>query len=90
MSDTAHSSIHLYCGEIDLVLRCTCGELVPVTVTANPGGSDYGELEVLANDEAGYSETGSCWACELSSAAEDAADSAMRDRKARLGGIFAL
>ena len=84
-----HSALKLFLGEIDMTINCTCGDIVQVTVTANPGGSDYDELEGMAYDAAGYSETGSCWACELSTASEDAADGAMRDRKANLEGSFA-
>ena len=84
-----HSALATFIGEHDLVINCTCGDVVQVTVTANQGGSDYDELEGMAYDAAGYGETGSCWACELSTAAEDAADGAMRDRKANLEGSFA-
>ena len=76
-------------GNCAVTVTCTCGDAVTVEVQAHDGGSDYAELIQLAYDEGGHSETGSCWACELSSAAEDRADSAMRDRKANLEGSFA-
>tara|TARA_R110000751_G_scaffold174541_1_gene280851 strand:- start:182 stop:442 length:261 start_codon:yes stop_codon:yes gene_type:complete len=76
-------------GNCAVTVTCTCGEVVTVIATANRGGSDYDEIKAIAYDEAGFSETGSCWACELSTAAEDAADGAMRDRKSNLEGSFA-
>jgi len=76
-------------GNCAVTVTCTCGEVVTVIATANRGGSDYDEIKAIAYDEAGYSETGSCWACELSTASEDAADGAMRDRKANMEGSFA-
>lgn len=75
--------------EVSLTVDCTCGDTVDVVVTANPGGSDYPELRDMAYDAAGFSETGSCWTCDLSSAAEDMADSEMRDKKAEMEGSFA-
>ena len=54
-----HSALATFIGEHDLVINCTCGDIVQVTVTANPGGSDYDELEGMAYDAAGYGETGS-------------------------------
>ena len=78
-----------FSGNCAVTVTCTCGDAVTVIATANRGGSDYDEIKAIAYDEAGYSETGSCWACELSTAAEDAADGAMRDRKSNLEGSFA-
>ena len=78
-----------FSGNCAVTVTCTCGEVVTVIATANRGGSDYDEIKAIAYDEAGFSETGSCWACELSTAAEDAADGAMRDRKSNLEGSFA-
>jgi hypothetical protein len=82
MSDTNHSSIKLFRGDVHLSLECTCGEEHEITVTCVKGGSDFDELEAMANCLVGFSETGSCAYCEREQAAEDAADSAMRDHKA--------
>jgi hypothetical protein len=76
-------------GTVAITVTCTCGEWLTVEVTANDDGSDYDELTQLAYDEAGFSETGACWTCALSSAQEDLADHQMRDRKSNMEGSVA-
>ena len=76
-------------GTVAITVTCTCGEWIAVTVKANDDGSDYEELKDIAYDEAGFSETGACWTCALSSAQEDLADQQMRDRKSNMEGSVA-
>jgi len=76
-------------GTVDITVTCTCGEWITVEVKANDDGSDYEELKELAYDAAGFTETGACWTCAISSAQEDLADQQMRDRKAHMEGSVA-
>ena len=76
-------------GTVDITVTCTCGEWIAVEVKAHDDGSDYDELKDLAYDEAGFTETGACPCCALSSAQEDLADQQMRDRKSSMEGSIA-
>ena len=76
----------IFHGVVDVTVTCTCGDWITVEVTAYDAGSDYEELKDIAYDEAGFTETGACCSCALSSAQEDLADSDMRDWKANMEG----
>jgi hypothetical protein len=64
-------------------VRCTCGQ----EAAFNVWDTDEDELEDMAWADAGFDETGNCPVCARSMAMADAADSAMRDRKARMEEI---
>jgi hypothetical protein len=63
------------------LLRCTCGEEAEVTVILE-APTDFEEVELLATEEAGWSEMGACPVCERQNAIEEAADKADYDRRA--------
>jgi hypothetical protein len=61
-------------------VRCTCGQ----EAAFNVWDTDGDELEDMAWADAGFDELGNCPSCQRSQAAEESADRATRDRKARM------